>query len=817
MYVVLFIYAFFITNFFKNFKMKSFYFGLNNIKLLLVLLCLLCLNTAFAQSPTGGTGSWSMTFDDEFNNTSLDQTKWRANWGNGAGGSWTNVSWSWEIMDANQLKFPGDGSLHIRGEYINGYWYSGAIQTSATFTQTYGFYEARLKMNNSYGFLNAFWLAADGTWPPEIDIVEKIGSEPTTAHYTQHYDVNNNSIANTYVGPDLAAAFHVYGCEWNSTQIKYYFDGILVATQQTKDVGDGHAAKIPMFVLLNIHIGNSWAGYPVATQPSADMTVDYVRVWTNTGVSVPVTGVTVSPTSASVTVGSIQQLTATVSPGNASNKNVTWSSSNTSVATVSSTGVVTGVGAGTATITVTTQDQIKTATCAVTVTPPPAGWNKVDDASASIAYTANWALYTGNGGYQNTEHYVEVVGQTATYTFTGTQVRFYGFKRNDLGNAQILIDNVVVATVDCYAATMAVNQMLYESAALSNAQHTIKINCVGTKNASSSGFEVIVDAFEYYTGTQTTVPVTGVSVSPTTASIAVGATQTLTTTVAPSNATNKSVSWSSSNTGVATVSSSGLVTGVAAGTATIMVTTADGTKTATCAVTVTAITITWTKIDDANASVVYSAGWSKYIGNSGYQNTEHYTFGSGNSATLTFTGTKSRFYGFKRNDLGFADIYVDGTKVASVDCYAVSQSVNVMLYETAVLTSGQHTIAVKCTSAKNASSNNTQMIIDAFEYTASALKSASVNTEVASIVSSGLSVDVFPNPLTEQSVLKIIAPDASDVNIRITDISGRIVFANKIRVSGESSLPLTLDGLGKGVYILQVQQGNQIVTKRILK
>ncbi|MBD0260303.1 MAG: Ig-like domain-containing protein, partial [Cytophagales bacterium] len=84
------------------------------------------------------------------------------------------------------------------------------------------------------------------------------------------------------------------------------------------------------------------------------------------------------------------------------------------------------------------------------------------------------------------------------------------------------------------------------------------------------------------------VPVSGVSVSPATVSVTAGATATLTATVSPSNATNKNVSWTTSNAAVATVSTAGVVTGVAAGTATITVTTQDGSKTATTAVTVTA-------------------------------------------------------------------------------------------------------------------------------------------------------------------------------------------------------------------------------------
>jgi len=81
------------------------------------------------------------------------------------------------------------------------------------------------------------------------------------------------------------------------------------------------------------------------------------------------------------------------------------------------------------------------------------------------------------------------------------------------------------------------------------------------------------------------VAVTGVSLNEDTASVAVGNTTTLTATVEPSNATNKTVSWSTSDEDVATVDG-GVVTGIGAGTATITVTTADGGFTDTCEVTV---------------------------------------------------------------------------------------------------------------------------------------------------------------------------------------------------------------------------------------
>ena len=80
-----------------------------------------------------------------------------------------------------------------------------------------------------------------------------------------------------------------------------------------------------------------------------------------------VTGVSISPASAGIVFGGTQQLAATVSPANATNKTVTWSSGNSSIATVNSTGLVTGVAAGSTKITVTTQDGSKTAGSTITV------------------------------------------------------------------------------------------------------------------------------------------------------------------------------------------------------------------------------------------------------------------------------------------------------------------------------------------------------------------------------------------------------------------------------------------------------------------
>lgn len=102
----------------------------------------------------------------------------------------------------------------------------------------------------------------------------------------------------------------------------------------------------------------------------------------------------------------------------------------------------------------------------------------------------------------------------------------------------------------------------------------------------------------------TDVAVTGVTLNNTTASIVVGATQTLTATVEPASATNKAVTWSTSNSAVATVNN-GVVTAVTVGTANITVTSNNG-KTATCAVTVTAnpATVTGITLDQSKIGLL---------------------------------------------------------------------------------------------------------------------------------------------------------------------------------------------------------------------
>lgn len=255
---------------------------------------------------------------------------------------------------------------------------------------------------------------------------------------------------------------------------------------------------------------------------------------------VAVSGVSLNKTTTSIEAGQSEQLTATVLPANADNKSVTWASDNTSVATVDQNGNVTALAPGTATITVTTTDGNKTATCTVTVTAPPA---PIDVQSISMKSATTIGI-----------------GASETLTVTYNPVDANTNKALTWSSS-----NTSVATVDANGTVTGV------------AAGTATITAT-TANGKTATCSVTVQA----------VAVTGVSLNKTSASLQIGGSETLTATIAPADATNKNISWTSSNTTVATVDNNGKVTAKAAGNTTITVTTVDGNKTATCSVTVTA-------------------------------------------------------------------------------------------------------------------------------------------------------------------------------------------------------------------------------------
>ncbi|MCL2843439.1 MAG: Ig-like domain-containing protein [Oscillospiraceae bacterium] len=264
---------------------------------------------------------------------------------------------------------------------------------------------------------------------------------------------------------------------------------------------------------------------------------------------IPVTGVTIAGgATRNVTVGQALGLAATVAPVNATNPSVTWQSGNPAVATVSAIGQITAVAPGTAAITVRTVDGNRTATVTVTVTEPTTPPPPIPVTSVTIAGEAARNL---------------IIGQTLGLTPI-------------VAPANATNQNVTWTSANPAIATVSATGQV---TAVAPGATTVTVRTVdGNRTATAT---IIVTELAL-------IPVMGVTIAgEATHNLAVAQTLGLTATVAPASATNPSVTWTSDNPAVATVTEAGQVTAVAPGTATITVVTVDGNHTAAVTVTVT--------------------------------------------------------------------------------------------------------------------------------------------------------------------------------------------------------------------------------------
>lgn len=180
------------------------------------------------------------------------------------------------------------------------------------------------------------------------------------------------------------------------------------------------------------------------------------------------------------------------------------------------------------------------------------------------------------------------------YVLTGSTVEIDTNVKNLYVNAKtekitiksgVTVDKLIVSSNAAKDSTITNDGKINEL----NTSQDIKVDGSGTIKDKTGSGDVII-------GQEQNISVTGVTLNETTATVEAGNKYQLTATVQPTNATNQKVTWSSDNTDIATVDADGLVTAVKEGTANITVTTEDGSKTATCAVTVNPKTVTVTEV-----------------------------------------------------------------------------------------------------------------------------------------------------------------------------------------------------------------------------
>jgi beta-glucanase (GH16 family) len=222
---------------------------------------------------------YKLTFQDEFDGSALDLSKWNPNdpWGRER-----NRELQAYVKDAFQVT---NGVLHVQAEKRQAsyagkqrFFTSGMMTTYGKFSQRYGRFEIRCRVPKGKGMWPAFWLLPDPLeWPPEIDVLEILGHEPTKVYMTHHFrnqDKRHGSHGGSWSGPDFSSDFHQFTVDWSPTEIVWSIDGS-ERYRSDKSIPQGK-----MYLLVNLAVGGDWPGAPdeKTAFPSA-FEVDYIRVY----------------------------------------------------------------------------------------------------------------------------------------------------------------------------------------------------------------------------------------------------------------------------------------------------------------------------------------------------------------------------------------------------------------------------------------------------------------------------------------------------------------------------------------------------------
>ncbi|WP_181777135.1 glycoside hydrolase family 16 protein [Amycolatopsis pittospori] len=248
-------------------------------------------------APVADAAVMAATFTDDFNGPAgagIDTSKWHFETGDNV----NNHERQWYTSGTNNAALDGQGNLVITAKKENpgnyNCWYgrceytSARLSTQGQFSQTYGRYEARMKLPRGQGMWPAFWMLGTDIgsvgWPNsgEIDIMENVGFEPNTVHGTLHGPGYSGAggIGGAYNGPNFSDDFHTYAVEWAPNQIKWFVDGNLYQTRTPADLnGNRWVFDHTFYLILNLAVGGYWPGDPnSSTVFPQRLVVDYVHV-----------------------------------------------------------------------------------------------------------------------------------------------------------------------------------------------------------------------------------------------------------------------------------------------------------------------------------------------------------------------------------------------------------------------------------------------------------------------------------------------------------------------------------------------------------
>lgn len=241
--------------------------------------------------------SYQLVWSDEFNGTSVDQSKWNIDTGN------PGVNNEEEYYQASNVTESG-GNLIITAmqQNVGGQPYTSAkLNTSGKFSVQYGRIEARIQLPMVTGTWPAFWMLGTDIstvgWPTcgEIDIMEHVNTTNTILG-TMHWNGGNGHVQYGGSTTTTPGDFHVYAVEWDNTGIRWYVDNTLYVTGNTlNNINNTGAFQLPFYIILNLAMGGDLPGNTVDNGSlPCNMLVDYVRVYKLQNSSGPPIGQTIT-------------------------------------------------------------------------------------------------------------------------------------------------------------------------------------------------------------------------------------------------------------------------------------------------------------------------------------------------------------------------------------------------------------------------------------------------------------------------------------------------------------------------------------------
>lgn len=236
--------------------------------------------------------NWQLVWQDEFEGTAgelPDSLKWTYD----IGTDWGNAQLEYDTDRPENVSLDGSGNLLItarKESYLGRSFTSARIKTQGLFEQTYGRFEARIKMPWGPGLWPAFWLLGSNVetvdWPEcgEIDILEYRGQQPNLIHGTIHgpgYSGGNGITKSFGFEKDrFDVDFHLFAAEWGKDYIRFYVDDILYQEIRPDDLTGQWVFDHSFYIILNLAVGGNYVGFPTSqTSFPQSMIVDYVRVY----------------------------------------------------------------------------------------------------------------------------------------------------------------------------------------------------------------------------------------------------------------------------------------------------------------------------------------------------------------------------------------------------------------------------------------------------------------------------------------------------------------------------------------------------------